>query len=77
MPTEAGMGGRGLTSIDLAEYFYANDFLVGLKRPEKHQRAFDVLNGFFDRVGLWTNTARTVGIVCLTCHAHDGKLEEA
>ena len=27
-PTEAGTGGLGLTIIDLAAYFYANDGLV-------------------------------------------------
>ena len=35
MPTEAGMGGLGLTIIDLASYFYSNNGLVLLTQSER------------------------------------------
>ena len=61
--SKAGMGGLGLTSIDLTAYFYANDGIVTLTQPERVQRAFDVLAGFFGWVGLQKNTVKTVGMV--------------
>ena len=62
-PTETGTGGLGLTIIDLAAYFYTDDGLVASTQPEKLKRAFDVLTGLLDRVGLRTNTENTVGMV--------------
>ena len=63
-PTEAGTGGLGLTTIDLVDYFYANNVLVASTQPERLQRAFDILTGLFNRVGLRKNTANTVDMVC-------------
>ena len=51
-PTEAGMGGLGMTIIDLAYYFYADNVLVASTQPERLQRAFYVLTGPFNRVGV-------------------------
>ena len=51
-PTEKGTGGLGLTIINLAPYFYVDDGLVASIKPERLQRAFDVLTGLFDRAGL-------------------------
>ena len=65
-----------MTIIDLADYFYAYNGLVTLNQLEKLQRAFDVLIGLFDRVGLQTNTTKTVGMVCQPCHAPGGMSEE-
>ena len=61
--TEAGTGGFGMTTIDLAAYFYADDGLMALTQLERIQRSFDVLTGLFDWVGLQKNTAKTVGMV--------------
>ena len=77
MPSEAVTGGLGLTIIDLAAYLYADDSLVASTQPERLQRAFDVLTGLFDRVGLQTNTAKTVDMVCHKCHAPGGISEDA
>ena len=63
-PTEAGTGGLGLTTIDLVDYFHANDGLVASTQPERLQRAFDILTGLFNWVGLRKNTANTVDMVC-------------
>ena len=63
-PTEAVMGVLGLTIIYLVDYLYAGDGLVALTQPERLQRAFGVLTGLFNRVGLQTNTEKTVGMSC-------------
>ena len=63
-PTEAGTGGLGLTIINMAAYFYAKKSLVASNQPERLQRLFDVLTRLFNQVGLWINTAKTVGMVC-------------
>ena len=76
-PTEDGTGGPGLIIIDQAAYFYDGNGLVLLTQPERVQRAFDILAGLFDWVGLRTNTAKTVGMVCQPCHAPGGMSEEA
>ena len=76
-PTEAGMGGLGLTTIDLEAYLYSDNGLMASTQPERLQRAFDVLNGLFDQVILRTNTAKTVGMVCQLCHIPGGISEEA
>ena len=43
--------------------------LVASTQPESLQRAFDVLTGLFDRVGLRTNTNKTVSMACQPFHA--------
>ena len=63
-PKEAGTGGFGLTIIDLAGYFYANDGLVASTRPERLQRVFDVLSSLFDPVVIRKNMPKTVGMLC-------------
>ena len=76
-PTEAGTGVLGLTIINLMDYFYAEDGVVALTQQERLQRAFEFLTGIFNCVGLRTNTTRTVGMVCQSCHAPGGMPEEA
>ena len=63
-----GTGGLGLIIIDLAAYFYADDSLLVSNQLERIQRAFDVLTGLFEQVGLQTNKAKTIGMVCQPCH---------
>ena len=75
--TEAGTGGLDLTIIDLAAYFYADEGLLASTKLERLQRAFDVLTGLFERFGLRTNTAKTIGIVCQPFHAPWRMLEAA
>ena len=62
-PTEAGKVGFGMMMIELVAYFYANNGLMALNQLERLQRAFDVLTGLFDQVGLRKNTKKTVGMV--------------
>ena len=63
-PAEVGTIRIGLTTIDLAAYFYANNGLVASTQPERIHRPFDVVTGLFNWVGIRTNTANTVGMVC-------------
>ena len=51
-PTEESTGGLGLTIIDMAAYFYANDGLMASTQPKRLHRVFDVLTGLFEGVGL-------------------------
>ena len=71
-PSEVGTVRIGLTTIDLAAYFYANNGLVASTQPERIQTEFDVLTSPFDQVGLHTNTAKMVGMVYQPCHASGG-----
>ena len=76
-PTEAITGGLGLTIIDLAAYFYADNGLVALTQPERPQRSFDVLTSIFDWVDLRTNMAKTVVMVWKPCNTPGRMSEEA
>ena len=51
-PTKAGAEGLGETIQELA-YFYADDELVMLRRPERFQREFNVFTYIFGQVGLY------------------------
>ena len=41
------------------------------------QDAFNTLVGLFDRVGLWNNVGKTVGMVCCPCQAVGNQSEAA
>ena len=60
-----------------AVFFYVDDGLVALMDLVWFQEAFDTLTGFFDRVGIWKNSGKTVGILCHPCRAVGKKLETA
>ena len=47
------------------------------RQPERIKRFFDVLTGLFERVGLQTNTAKTVRMVYRPWHAPGALLEKA
>ena len=53
--TEAGAEGLGLSTWNLSVYFCAKNGFVVLAQPERLQRAFNVLVGFFEPVGLMKN----------------------
>ena len=57
-------GERGKEGRHQAALFYADDGMVALSDPRWIQGAFNTLVGLFDRVGLQTNTRKTVGMVC-------------
>ena len=76
-PTTAVLGGLGITFIYLLAHFYADNGLVASTQPERLHTEFDVLTVLFHRVGLWKNTAKTVGMVCQPCHAPGRVSEEA
>ena len=47
--------------------FYTDNGMVALSDLRWIQGAFSTLVGLFDRVGLWTNARKTVGMVCHPC----------
>ena len=60
-----------------ASLFYADDGMVASSDPRWLQWAFTTLVGFFDRVGLNTNTGKTVSMICRPCTAVGNQLVEA
>ena len=67
--TEADPEGLGLLIWYLAEYFYSNDVLIASTQPERLQRFFGFLTGFFVQVSLSTNTCKTVSMAFQPYHA--------
>ena len=47
-----------------AALFYADDGMLALSDPQWMQWAFTQLVGLFDRVGLNTNSGKTVSMTC-------------
>ena len=70
---EEGTERLGMSIWDLAAYFYAYNGLITSTQTERLQRAFAILTGLFDRVGLRTNTRKTASMACQPCHA-SGKM---
>ena len=60
-----------------AALFYADDGMLALSDPQWLQWAFTQLVGLFDRVGLNTNTSKTVSMTCQPCNITGNWLEEA
>ena len=61
---EAGMEVLGLLIWKFLEYFYTDDGLVASTQLERMQRAFGVLAGLFNRVGLRMNMWKMVSMDC-------------
>ena len=61
---EAGPKDFGCTVADKVTFFYVDDALVASTNPVWLQQAFGILIGLFEWLGLRTNVAKTVGIVC-------------
>ena len=70
-------GERGREGRHQASLFYADDGMVALSDPRWLQWAFSMLVGLFDRVGLNTNTGKTVSMTCRPCTAAGNQSEEA
>ena len=52
-----------------AAFLYSKARMVASTDLVWLQSEFDTLTGIFDRVGLWTNLRKTVGMVCRLCRA--------
>ena len=50
----------GREVLHCTAFFYMEYSLVASTDPEWMQGAFETLTGLFERVGLWTNTSKTV-----------------
>ena len=69
-------GERGKEGRHQAANFYADDGMVASSDPCWVQGAFNTLVGLLARVGLQTNSGKTVGIVCHPCQAAGNMLKE-
>ena len=58
-------------------YTYADDGMVASSDPRWLQWAFTTLVGLFERVGLKTNTGKTVSTTCRPCPAVGNRSEAA
>jgi hypothetical protein len=56
--------------------FYADDRLIASRDPVWLQESFDVLIGLFERIGLFTNAAKTKVMVCTPGKIREGYTEE-
>ena len=60
--TKKGVEGLDLFIRYLAPNFYANNGLIASPQPNIMQRAFDILAGLFDQVGIHTNTRKVASM---------------
>ena len=70
-------GERGREGRHQDALFYADNGMVASSDPCWLQWAFTTLVGLFDRVGLNTNTRKTVSMTCRPCTAAGNQSEEA
>ena len=63
-PMEAGTERMGETIQELTAFFYVYDGLVVLLRPEKFQRAFNVLADLSDWFSILINMRNMVRMAC-------------
>ena len=70
-------GEQGWKGRHQATLFYADDIMVASSDPRWLQWAFTTLVGLFDRVGLKTNTGKTVSMTCRPCPSVGNWLEAA
>ena len=61
---EETRGDRGQEGRHQAALLYADDGMLASSNPQWLQWAFTQLVGLFDRVGLNTNTGKTVSMTC-------------
>ena len=57
-------GERGKKGRHHADILYTGNGMVASSDPHWLQGAFNILVGLFDRVVLWTNVGKTLGMVC-------------
>ncbi len=56
--------------------FYIDDGLIASRDPVWPQESFDILVGLFDRIGLFTNAAKTKVMVCIPGRIREGYTKE-
>ena len=68
---------RGREGRHQAALFYADDSMLASSNPQWLHWAFTHLAGLFDRVGLNTNSRKTVSMTCRPCSTTGNRSEEA
>ena len=74
---EEDWGKLGQEGRHTTDFFYAEDGMVSSSDPQWVQSEFSTLVGLFDRVGMWTNYGKTVGIVFRLCQEAGTQSESA
>jgi hypothetical protein len=73
---EAARNGLGECVVEILVVFYVDDGLIASHDPVWLQESFDVLIGLFERIGLFTNVAKTKAMVCIPGQIQEGYTEE-
>ncbi len=72
----AAQKGLGEAARDHAVAFFVDDGLDMARCPERLQSSFTILVNLFERIGLWTNAAKTKVMMCLPGKIQVAKTEE-
>ena len=62
---DAARDGVGDCVAQILVAFYVDDGLIASRDPVWLQESFDILVGLFERIGLFTNAAKTKVMVCI------------
>jgi hypothetical protein len=73
---EAARDGLGEPVVEILVAFYVNNGLIASRDPVWLQESFNVLIGLFERIGLFTNAAKTKAMVCIPGRIQEGYTEE-
>ena len=73
---EVARDGIGELVAEQLVAFYVDDGLIASRDPVWLQESFDILIGLFERIGLFTNAAKTKVMVCIPGRIREGYTEE-
>ena len=73
---EVAHDGIGDRVADILVAFFVDDGLVASRDPVWLQESFDILIGLFERIGLFTNAAKTKVMTCIPGRIQEGYTKE-
>ena len=73
---EAARDGIGERVAEILVAFYVDDGRIASRDPVWLQESFDILIGLFERIGLFTNAAKTKVMTCIPGRIREGYTEE-
>jgi hypothetical protein len=73
---EVARDGLGDHVVEILVAFYVDDGLIASRDPVWLQDSFDILIRLFERIGLFTNAAKTKAMVCIPGQIREGKTKE-
>ncbi len=69
---DAARDGIGDRVAEILVAFYVDDGFIASQDPVWLQESFDILVGLFERIGLFTNAAKTKVMVCIPGRIREG-----